>query len=102
MPVLQGLRIRLPDRDRYGDLQVRGPLPALPAPPASAVALRAWLATPVGTGRIPCAQPGKRVAPRPRVRPGQAHGWRRRAATAPEVRATHLPPVVRQPCACRR
>ena len=29
LPVLQGLRPRLPDRHRHGDLQVRGPLPAL-------------------------------------------------------------------------
>ena len=34
------------------------------------------LATPMGPGRVSCAQAGERLAPRPRVRPGQAHGWR--------------------------
>ena len=31
VPVVQGLRPRLPDRHRHGDLQVRGPLPEVPA-----------------------------------------------------------------------
>ena len=66
MPVLQGLRVRLPGRDRHGDLQVRGPVPALPAPPASTVALRAGLATPVGRIASRAPRLANAVAPRPR------------------------------------
>ena len=51
VPVLQGLRVGLPGRRRHGHLQGRGAAPALPAPAASAVALRAGLAAALGAAR---------------------------------------------------
>ena len=48
LPVLQGLRPRLPHRRRHGDVQVGGAAPAVRRPAAAAVALHAGPAAAVG------------------------------------------------------
>ena len=57
VPVLQGLRPRLPDRDRHGVVQVGGAAPVVPAPAASPLALHARPAAPLGRPRAP-GRPG--------------------------------------------
>ena len=65
VPVLQGLRQRLPDRCRHGHLQVRGALPAVRRstrlPAAAAIALRAGPAPALGPDDP--TPPGQRDAP---------------------------------------
>ena len=78
VPVLQGLCPRLPDRHRHGDLQVRGAAPALPAPAAATVALRARPAAEVGPDDAAAA--GQPDAADRAPRPGGEGGRRRRPA----------------------
>ncbi len=83
LPVLQGMRARLPDRHRHGHLQVRGAPSALRPQAPAPLALRARAAAAVGTPDAAAAgQPG---AAQPDARPARQVGSGRRpaAGTAP-------------------
>ncbi len=94
VPVLQGLRVRLPDRHRHGDVQVRGAAPDLRRTPVAAAPALALLARPaaaVGTTRRAGAgaggggQPGAAAAGPRGARQVARRG--RRAALGAGVRA---------------
>ena len=50
VPVLQGLRPRLPDRHRHGDLQVRGPAPEVPPASCARAPTTRWASCRAGRG----------------------------------------------------
>ena len=85
LPVLQGLRHRLPDRRRHGDVQGGGAAPAVRRPPAAAVALHAGPAAAAGPRwRRPMAGAANRLARGPlgRVAKAAAGVDRRRSLPA--------------------
>ena len=83
LPVLQGLRARLPDRHRHGDLQVRGAAPDLPAPAAPAHRTTRSAGCRAGpTGRAGRPRAGQRGA----GAPGSAAGWRSGGRRGPAPR----------------
>ncbi len=73
LPVLQGLRLRLPDGHRHGDVQVRGAPPDLPASAAATYALLPGPSADVGTAGEPDTSPGQ---------PADADGHVRRTAAS--------------------
>ncbi len=88
LPVLQGLRPRLPDRHRHGDLQVRGPVAAVPPQAAPPLPLRARPAPALGPDDP--AEAGQRDAAQQDGRPGRQGRCRCRPTPQPAavLRAT--------------
>ena len=85
LPVLQGLRERLPDRRGHGDVQGGGAAPAVRRPPTSALPLHAGPAAPLGgAGRADGRhrEPAGRWPARPA---GEGRGWRGPAPLAADV-----------------
>ena len=78
VPVLQGLRPRLPDRHRHGDLQVGGALAEVPPQAPAALPLRARAAAALGPDDP--AEAGQRDAAQQDRRPGRQGRGRRRPA----------------------
>ena len=77
VPVVQGVRIRLPDRHRHGHLQVRGAAPDLPAPAPPPLPLHAGQAADVGATGRPRADARQRRPDAPVRRSGGAVARRR-------------------------
>ena len=82
VPVLQGLRARLPDRRRHGLLQVRGPAPALRRPAAARCRTTRSGGCRAGR-RLPPAAAGQRRAGLAGGRRAGEAGRRRRPAARP-------------------
>ncbi len=86
LPVLQGLRQRVPHRHRRGRLQVAGARGGPPPPAAAAQPLRAGLAADLGSGHHRRPGPGRRGQRHPRRarhRPGGSLVRGRRPAAQP-------------------
>ncbi|WP_254716356.1 FAD-binding and (Fe-S)-binding domain-containing protein [Actinomadura sp. WMMB 499] len=98
VPLLQGVRVRLPDRDRHGLLQGRGPVPAVPPQDPPARALRARVAASVDAPRRarPRDDPsGERRDGIPGAAAAGGVGRRDRPApVAAGVRPDDVPPLV--------
>ena len=100
----KGCSLGLPGRRRHGHLQGRGAVPALPAPAAAGLALRARLAAAVGPARRRAPRAGQRrcCAIRPLATLAKRLGGHRPPPAAADVRAADLPAVVRGPSGPRR
>ena len=86
VPVVQGLRGRLPDGRGRRDLQGGVPPPPLSAPPATARRLSPWAHPALGVGRDPHAQRDQRRAPGARPGHPRAQGrWHHHEAAAAAI-----------------
>ena len=102
VPVLQGVLVGLPGRDRHGPVQVRGDLPGLPAAAAAPARTTRWAGCPAGPG-WPAPRPGwptrccgsgrwpRRSSPRAGWTPGG------RSRPSPRCRSAARPPAAPPP-----